>query len=99
VFPCTICCTLTAVPRSSGGLHSPLADPRVEHGADRLRELLARLSREVEERLEALGQLAQGSGVEPVVEGHAALIAAARSQTGGRRVVEQHHTHTRGHGL
>ena len=41
-----------------------LAHPRVEDRADGLLELLARVGREVVERLEALRQLAQGVGVE-----------------------------------
>ena len=57
LLPNTICWTLTAVPQSSGMRlmrrywHGPLAHPRVEHRADRLRELLARVGRKVVEAL------------------------------------------------
>ena len=53
LLPNTICWTLTAVPQSSGmwlmRRYSTArgADPRVEHGADRLPELLLRVLREV----------------------------------------------------
>src|SRR3982074_1217058 len=64
-LPKTICCTLTAVPHSSGmRVDAPVGDctralPRVEHGTDRLRELLLGLGGKLVETLELARQLAQ----------------------------------------
>ena len=59
-------------------LNGAVAHPGVEHGADRLRQLLLRVGGEVVVGLEALGQLAQGIGVELDVEGDFALALHAR---------------------
>ena len=86
LLPNTICCTLTAVPHSSGMRlmrrysDRALAHPRVEHGPDRLAQLLARVLGEVLAGLVAVELLevvherpCRSSTVELGVELHAAL--------------------------
>ena len=58
-------------------LDRPLAHPRVEYGTDRLDQLLARVGRELVQRLEALGQLPQRGGFEVGVQRHATLALRA----------------------